>query len=340
MADTVYLANGQGQQLGDMIARGGEGAVFSLQNPKLSRLVVKLYDPAKLAEPSAPQLRRKVESMCRLPIRDQDSLCWPREAVYDAQRNWVGYVMYRAGGVAIENFCHPMKVARLAAGWSRTDACNVAAKFVAAVEVLHKSNILIGDVNTGNVMYDHQSGQLWLIDCDSVQLNIGGEKFLCPVGVGAFTAPENQGAKFDQMPRSMEAERFAVAVLIYKILMLGSHPFSFCGARVSSSGSEPADEATNIRNGNCPLGKGAGLRLPKGLWFNRWSHLPYKVKDAFIKTFRDGHSNPCARTTLLEWRHVLQHYRSCLERGYADNDFHPAEPKGKEATEAWAARNA
>lgn len=338
MIKSVYLSNGQGQDLGNLIAKGGEGSVFALADPKFQHLVVKLYDPARLAEPTARRLRRKVELLAKLPIRAREELCWPREPLYDKHGSWVGYVMHRASGCSIENYCHPLKARKTSPDWDRADACALARQFVHAVSALHAQNILVGDINTGNVMFDGATGRLWLIDCDSCQIKIGGETFLCPVGVGAFTAPELQGVPFDVTPRTEQAERFAVAVMLYKILMLGSHPFSFCGGSGRNGGSEVADEATNIRNGNCPLGTGTGLRLPKGLWFNRWSHLPYIVKNAFIKTFRDGHANPDVRTTLAAWQDALKQYAWCLTKGHASADFFPDAPKSRAAGEAWAKR--
>jgi DNA-binding helix-hairpin-helix protein with protein kinase domain len=63
-----------------------------------------------------------------------------------------------------------------------------------------------------------------LLDCDSFQLEATGVRYFCPVGRPHYTAPELIGADLSRTWREPSSDAFALAVLIYQLL-LHDHPY-------------------------------------------------------------------------------------------------------------------
>jgi DNA-binding helix-hairpin-helix protein with protein kinase domain len=81
----VFDKLGKVQAMGDEIARGGEGAVYSLAAKP--SVVVKLYHP-ELLERRGEQMRQKVDAMAGLRAHfDTSALAWPALSVFDQKRN-------------------------------------------------------------------------------------------------------------------------------------------------------------------------------------------------------------------------------------------------------------
>ena len=97
----------------------------------------------------------------------------------------------------------------------------------------------MGDVNEKNVFVSPQA-MVRLIDCDSYQINAGGQTYLCEVGVPLYTPPELQGQSFRGVVRTHNHDRFGLAVLIFHLLFVGRHPFA---GRPLTKGELPPDKA-------------------------------------------------------------------------------------------------
>jgi DNA-binding helix-hairpin-helix protein with protein kinase domain len=90
---------------------------------------------------------------------------------------------------------------------------------------MHSSAIVVGDVNQGNLLVDNQMC-VRMIDCDSFQISQDGRHFNCPVGTPHFTPPELQSLKLREVQRTVNHDRFGMAVLIFHLLFVGRHPFA------------------------------------------------------------------------------------------------------------------
>ena len=185
---------------------------------------------------------------------------------------------------------------------------------------LHAAGVMVGDYNLANFLCDPDGDTVTLIDCDSWQVNVAGKTFRCPVAAPDMLAPELQGKELGKINRTLESEYFSLAILLFKVLMLGRHPYDVVG------GAGPVE---NIRKGYFPYGQGGG-GIPKGPWFNIWSHLPFKLKEQLILTFKEGAPDASARTAITEWIDVLKLYQRELGKGWHDTQIKPATPKAKE----------
>ena len=101
--------------------------------------------------------------------------------------------------------------------------------FLHEVRKLHKKKIFIGDYNLQNILLDPQSSKVTLIDCDSYQIRVGNERFPCAVGSADMTPKEHQNKNFKDVVRNVESELFSIAIILFKALMLGRHPYDVVG---------------------------------------------------------------------------------------------------------------
>lgn len=206
-------------QLGKLLGKGGEGAVYEVVNQPT--LVAKVYlkdIPAERAE--------KLRAMSQLLTPKLATLtAWPHDVLYGVGGKVTGFLMPKVIAHDVHEVYGPKSRQQIfpQADWRllvRT-ALNTARAFA----VVHEAGILVADVNHGGVMVS-PNATVRLIDCDSFQFTAGTRTFLCAVGVEDFTPPELQGKAFHGIVRTANHDNFGLAILIFRLLMLGRHPFA------------------------------------------------------------------------------------------------------------------
>lgn len=96
-------------------------------------------------------------------------------------------------------------------------------------------------------------------------------------------------------------ENFAIATLLFMIMLPGKSPYSAVGG---------ADPAENIRQGSFPYESDDNSKVPPGKWGFIWSHMSYNTRQAFVGTFRKGgdHFEPEKRMNADGWIEVFEKY--------------------------------
>ncbi len=318
MSVTVFDHTQTPQLLDAELARGGEGAVYPLAHRQ--DILVKLYHPNKLSLDGA-ELQAKIEAM--IAVKQDfidDALSWPLLSVFDDKRQWQGYAMKRANGVPMTKLAHACLYTKYFPQLDRSGLVKILLNYLDAVERLHSKGIFIGDFNLNNAMCHPADLSVTLIDCDSVQFSAKGRVFPCCVGSPDLTPVEHLGRAFKDIQRNRESDCFSLAIILFKCLMLGRHPYDIVGG---------ADPVGNMRQGNFPYGRGA-RGLPPGHWYNIWSHMPFRLKNLFIQVFTEGVRTPAARPDLPDWRDALQVYLKEMRKGWHETAIKPAHPKSSE----------
>ena len=224
--DELLTEEGQRVRLGEPLteggetARGGEGVIYLCE--QFPGLVAKIYHPGQLTAQRQEKLRTMLAHDPRIP-----GVCWPVHLLKNEQGQFVGYLMPRAPKGAMPLSKTVLKIGgravhdELMSGWTRRDLIRVAMRLAQLMERLHRKNILMGDVNAGNVMVDlTDSGSVFLVDTDSYQF----DGYPCPVGTDEFTCPfvtvngQNVArprgqVRYGTLLRGLEEERFSLAVL-------------------------------------------------------------------------------------------------------------------------------
>lgn len=295
--DLVHEGTGTIWMLGELIASGGEGDIYSLDKA----MVAKIYHADKLTKGQ----KEKLELMVSIPT-PCEGVCWPRELLYNQQDQLVGYRMDRASGKELQHCVfNRAALERIFPEWEKKDTVQLCVTLLEKICALHDRGILLGDINPHNIMVVSPK-EVWFVDSDSYQ--IGG--FPCPVGTVRFTAPEIQKKHFADFLRSRGNENFGVATLLFMIMLPGKAPYA-------QRGGEDMGEAIRGMQFPYPLGEHRSENIPEGDWRYLWSHMPHFIKEAFYETFqKDGsYSQENTRLSAAQWLRNFRHYLELLENG-------------------------
>lgn len=311
----VFDRQGIQQVLAPLLAKGGEGEIYPLQHRP--NILIKRYAPDILSK-EQDYLERKIEAMRNLrPLFKDRNMSWPAISVFDEQKHWIGYAMPKIEGHNMRVLAHAIAYKKYAPNLNRHDIVKMLINFLKNIKHLHNNSIMIGDYNLSNFMWDPVNFNVGFIDCDSYQVQLNGTIFPCLVGSPDLTAPEHHGKAFKDILRTKESEYFSVAIVLFMCLMLGRHPYDIIG------GDDPVQ---NLKSGQFAYGVG-NRGIPKGQWYNIWSHIPYRMKSLFIQTFTEGAKHPEKRVDLASWLEALQVYERELAKGYHAMEIIPSEPK-------------
>ena len=300
---TTNAGSGPGAvTLGKLLGEGGEGRVYELIG--LPNYVAKIFD-------SEHRTTHRQEKLTLLMSRGlvREGIGFPVAVLTSTDDHFVGYAMPRAAGKELQStVMRPKRFKMTYPNWTKADLVDVCISFLEKVAYLHSLNILLGDINPKNLMVD-ETKAVWIIDADSWQL----DGYPCPVGTPMFTSPTVTGDYADRL-RTRQDELFAVATMLFMILITGQFPYSRAGT--------DGDIQQLIKEGKFAFqfGPSSDRDQPEGNWKFMWSHLPFPVKSLFWNTFHRDGKRYGRRPSAEEWLQIFREYR--LFFGSAD-DFDP-----------------
>jgi hypothetical protein len=180
----------------------------------------------------------------------------------------------------------------------------------AAVQAVHQAGYVIGDLNESNVLVSDRA-LVTLVDADSFQVRDPetGVVYRSLVGKPEYTPPELQGCSFADVDRQPEHDAFALAVLIFKLLMEGFHPFD----GVYRGRGEPPEMGARIRNGYFPYARGRTGIEPSPL-APPFEMLHPDLRALFVRCFEEGHRNRIARPRVEDWLEALEGAEDALQQ--------------------------
>lgn len=300
--------NGRSVSLGSRLGSGGEAEVFEVGGR--ADVVAKIYRRSS-AERTA-KLRAMLSAPPSDPTRAQghQSICWPTSLLFDSGRINIGFLMPRidsARSLPLFKLYNPNDRQEVAPGFTWQYLVRTAANIASVVSAIHAKGYVVGDLNESNLLVS-DSALVALVDCDSMQVPKpgGATVFRCPVGKPEFTAPELQGCNFSRVDRVKPHDNFALGVLIFELLMEGTHPFS----GVWRMGGDPPTIEERIRRGISPyVGASAVMPMPGAPSIDI---LPSSLQGLVLRCFRDGQQSPGARPSPREWQNALTAFEAAL----------------------------
>ena len=285
-------------RLVEEIGAGGEGSVFRTE---FDGFVAKIYKPEKIT-----RLRHEKLKLMLSKNINCEGVCFPIAMIHNLRDEFVGYLMRSATGKDLgKSVFMPMLLKKYFPRWNKIDTVQLCVTILKKIKYLHDRNIILGDINPYNILVVSPT-EVYFVDTDSYQI----EGFICPVGMPIFTAPELHQKKSEYGLRTLGNENFAVATLLFMIMNPGKPPYAM---------QDGAGIVENIISGefSYPLGERKTGKVPKGPWRYCWSHLAYKIKEAFYQTFwRDGltHAED-KRPGAGHWLRLFEYYLELLKSG-------------------------
>lgn len=327
---TVYDYAGTALQLPEdnIVAGGREGTVYSM--PKKDNILIKLYNKLQIDnrekhQRNTERLRTMFKLLHKLNLGNCQKipLAWPVMPIFDKNKTIIGFAMYKCDGVSFRALGSIAGIKRYFPDWTRRELALTALDFVKKLRNLQKSGVQINDFNPSNFLVDRNCN-VSFIDCDSFQIAEGNKIHVTNTFISSHCAPELlKDKRLLDLPRNAHHLEFGAAIVIFNLLMCGLHPYAYHDPLQMTACGNPEE---NLLNGRCPLGVGAGCKFPIGNWYNLWSWTSHNVKGGFIRTFRDGHSNPAARTSLADWEKYLHEMIVQMSKYPERTEIFPEQP--------------
>lgn len=205
--------------IGKKLGEGGEGVVFTTN--ERSDVVAKIY--------SRPLTSLQISKLEQMVYAGDEALgsvaAWPTSMLYEGTQP-VGFTMpLLTSQHPLHDLFGPRRRQALFPNAHWSFLVHTGINLSRAFEVLHDRNVVVGDVNSNNVVIFRDSTAR-LIDCDSFQIRSNGTVFRCNVGVAEYQPPELQGGDFSRIDRLPQHDLFGLAVMIFQLLFVGKHPFA------------------------------------------------------------------------------------------------------------------
>ena len=282
------------------LSSGGEGSVYEV----IGRpgLVAKIYHENKRSQ----KRYEKLSAMVSIPANTLPECAWPQELLFQNEA-FCGFVMDRVTGIGhlVDFFVYEN---RAAYSWDRyiIAALNIAA----AVNNIHDAGLIIGDLKPDNIILDPSVGRVRFVDTDSYQVTgRDGTLYPCTVATPEYIPPELQNINFEANTNTAFFNRmtdnFSLAVIIFKVLMNGVHPFACFSPKRSVNNLE-----INIRNGWSPYFSETDLdrELRVTLRSPDMTVLSPELRGLFRQAFVDGRLNPELRPDASSWFYALRNF--------------------------------
>ncbi len=272
---------------------GGEGCIHECREHP--GLLVKLFKPKAAGPEKFRKIARMVEDAPGGLTANGHPLCaWPLDTVAGAPNGPVaGFVMPRVDGPDIK----PLWSCLIRGEHSMTQRHlhAIAINYAWTCEKLHARGCVVGDIHPNNVLIDHGTGDITVIDCDSFQIpNPQGGVFGCEVlGLPGYYPPELMGGGASAGTRSPQTDSFGLGAVVFHLLV-GQAPF---GADANKTAEERVAAGEWLY---CGRGQGPAPGATP------WAELDPAMRDLFVRLFDDGHGDPAARPSATEIRKALQ----------------------------------
>jgi DNA-binding helix-hairpin-helix protein with protein kinase domain len=290
---TYRDSHGTPRKIGKKLGEGGEGAVFVTDD---SNLVAKIYS-RPLNNLQVAKLQTMVDA-CDDTLRSVAA--WPVGVLYEGARP-IGFTMPRLLAQApLHELLGPKRRQMLFPDANWKFLIHTAENVSRAFEVLHGRGIIVGDVNSSNVVV-YRDSKAHFIDCDSFQVAANGTVFRCCVGVAEYQPPELHGKDLARVDRMPQHDLFGLAVMVFQLLFVGKHPFAgVLPTHIRNTGAI-GDNVAAQRYFYGPNARRMGLKPPPGAL--SLTAITPEVSTLFAQAFL---GEPRSRPSAGTWRAALQ----------------------------------
>ncbi len=296
------------------LGAGGEGTVYAVAGD--TARCVKIYHEKK----RTPELEAKLTAMIAAPPKDPTlaaghySICWPQAIVYEdeACTTFIGFIMplidtnvFREYHLlcdkpgATSSVCYRLE--NFGTGFTYLHMYVVALNLASCVASIHEAGHAIGDLNDKNILVSTKDSKITIVDCDSFEIHgTDGKIFPCSVYMPEYSAPEV--IKHETIENRQYSDRFALVVLIFKLLMLNTHPYASRGSSVEHLNT-PGEK---IADGYYPYEDYDNLEVFPPAYALPYDIIPPNIKELFRRCFKEGQHNPVLRPSANDWFAVIK----------------------------------
>jgi hypothetical protein len=284
--------------LGEELEKKEDGIVYRVQDN--ASIVAKVYARAfrnDRLEKLSFMFRNSPESLETPPM--QSLVAWPMDLLElpARQETFAGFLLPYVEGRSLAEVFNPIQHRLALPLLNYSSRLRTARSLAAAVDSLHAGGYVSGSLSDSSALMTEQE-LITLVDLDSVQVwDPDAQKLhACRPGQQEYMPPEAlwNGAS-GRLPFSHDL--FALAVLIFQLLIDGVHPFT---GRFVGAGEDPSLQK-RIRGGLFPYCRSRRVPVSPLNGAQTFSSIHPKLQDLFVRCFELGHFDPDTRPSAREW---------------------------------------
>lgn len=194
----------------------------------------------------------------------------------------------RSSGVPINKLYNPKTREQFFPGFTWKGLHRTARSVAETVTAIHAKGNVIGNWDEKNI-FVQSTGLVTLVNIDSSRDSVGKPEYL---------APEFQGKPPSKIELTEKHDCFALAVVIFRLLMEGTHPFEGSG--------EPPELAKRIRQGLFPYSLTGNASVQPPALSVPFDVLHPEIQQLFHACFVEGHFHANRRPQAADWVNALQ----------------------------------
>lgn len=299
-------------ELGKLLNKGGAaGKVYALSG-KVNK-VAKIFHERQKSNVNRLKLEAMVMNNPNIPSVmahgvEYVQIAWPEAILEDEEGYCVGYIMpfiNTSEAVSLDYLMQSAVRAKL--GLSDKYEYRVMAAYNVALMVasLHQYGHYIIDLKPSNVFIYKKTMTVAMFDCDGFSIQGEQARFPAEFVSEEYIYPEGMSQTCDEM--GVDQDEFALAVIIFKLLNNGIHPFSGVVKK-------NADNTLSIQE------RIAGYHYAYGMWADSYqsphpysihTFLPQSTLKLFDRAFVKGQKRPTAMEWQRELDYLLKNLKHC-----------------------------
>ncbi len=312
--------------LGKMLNKGGAaGKIFEVEGQP--KIVAKIFHDNEKSESNRKKLEAMLQNKPNIPSIENNGteyiqIAWPVALLEDRQGFCMGYLMPLIDtqkAVSLDHLIQKAVRRKLGLSERYIDRVFAAYNITSVVAALHACGHYIIDLKPANVSIYKKTMLVAMFDCDG--FSIKGEndaRYPAEYVSEEYIYPEGMNETCEKMGE--EQDKFALAVIIFKLLNEGIHPFS-----------------GTPRNKKSPMlsiqERIADYHYAYGMWPDTYqAPHPYSMHDYFDKAtmtlFERAFTKGNERPTALEWQTQLEYILKHLKQCKKDHNHAYFTPKG------------
>ena len=299
-------------KLGELINKGGAAGKIYL-NANNPNMVAKIFHNRGKSSTNRQKLEAMLLNRPHFPAAVKDGvnyvqIAWPEAMLEDEDGFCVGYLMpliKMSDAVSLDHLMQKAIRKKLKLPESYAYRIFAAYNLASMVTALHKCGHYIVDMKPSNVSVYKDNMMVAMVDCDG--FSIKGEKNRYPAEFVSeeYIYPEGMEQSCDEMGE--EQDKFALAVIIFKLLNNGIHPFSGVPRKNDA-------EMLTIQN------RIEQYHYAYGLWPDIYqAPHPYSIHEYFDKAtlelFERAFAKGGERPSAYEWQEhlwkLMHHLKTC-----------------------------
>ena len=218
-------------ELGKLINKGGAaGRIF--ENKNNPKTVAKIFHDRSKSATNRKKLEAMLHNIPNLPTKVKNGveyiqIAWPTAVLEDEKGFCVGYLMPKVDtslAVSLDHFMQKAVRQKLKLSEEYSYRFLAAYNLTLMVAAMHECGHYIVDLKPSNVFVYKKTMTVVMFDCDGFSILGEHERYPAEYVSEEYIYPEGENLGCEDMGE--EQDKFALAVMIFKLLNNGIHPFS------------------------------------------------------------------------------------------------------------------